>query len=146
MRPFGRIGGSLPGASPPNAMVIAAAGLLIPAPFADWLEREVAKHPYDPQRPDQSGHSLVARRLGVSTRYVSKVLYGNGLGASESGIPTVGKVDRAMTRLGASVAGVYGDLFELAIPEPDWKGGECSCCGEHLRERAPFCGFCELGI
>lgn len=127
-------------------MVIAAAGRLLPAPFADWLEREVAKRPYNPDHPEHSGVSLVARRLGVSPRWVTKVLYGNGLAYSETGLPTVQKVDRAMTRLGAQLAQVYGDLFELPLPEPDWKGGECSCCGEHLRQPAPFCGFCERGI
>lgn len=114
-------------------MVIARAGLLLPAPFHRWLTEQLG----------ETSAAELARRMGVSHRAVTQLRDGRKSPNGATGLLSVGLVDYWLIRSRSKVRiqDLYGEL--LALSEPDWKGGECSRCGAHLREPAQLCGFCE---
>lgn len=115
-------------------MVEPRAGMLLPAPFVAWLERRIG----------QSSISAVARRVGVTDRAVRRLIVFEP-DRTESGLLRVDLVDRWLTAFGDRLADVYGNLLPLA-EDWDWRGGVCEGCGEHMREPAELCGFCELEL
>lgn len=114
-------------------MVIASRGYLIPGPLLEVLADRVSRF----------GQYAVARQLGTTERRVMALLRPDWRGDNETGLVKVDTADRYLTGLGARIASVYGELYELPMLENDWQGGECDRCGEHLRRKAPLCGFCK---
>lgn len=112
-------------------MVIAKAGYLIPAPFRAVIDERVSEAGGEVQAvADQLDvNEARVRRIGVAT-------------AGQTGLLKVQTADEWLTRLGSSVAEVYGPLYGLAIPETDGCGEKCRTCGVPLCEPAPLCGFC----
>ena len=114
-------------------MVVTRAGYLLPAPFADFLAARVA---------EAGGFTPLAEALGVDAARVRRLASTNRSGNGETGLLKATTADDWLTRLGGSVAQLYGPLYGLAIPETDACGDHCLSCGEPLRDPAPLCGFC----
>lgn len=116
-------------------MVVMGGDRLLPAPFCEFLEREIRT----------SGSIGAADRLSLADRRIRCYL-GDPL-KGESGLPTVAVVDRVLTASGESIAAMYGSLYELVSlcesTETHNRINRCLKCGDRLREPAPYCGFCE---
>lgn len=112
-------------------MVVAAAGYVIPAPFRAALDRLVA---------EVGGIQALADRIGVHETRVRRV--GVATSDGQTGLLKVVTADEWLTRLGLSVAEVYGPLYGLSTPEKDGCGESCFRCGLALRQPARLCGFC----
>lgn len=120
-------------------MVVAREGLLLPAPFAEFLEAE----------GEARGWCALAEQLGIDEARVRR-LSKCQCDKTGTGLVTAVLVDVWTTKLGGRIAELYGPLYDMSIgengqpggPPRDWCGLSCKRCGNHLREPARLCGFC----
>lgn len=122
-------------------MVVAREGLLLPAPFAEFLEAE----------GEARGWCALAEQLDVDEARVRRLSKCANAPGRDTGLVTAVLVDTWTTKLGGKrIAELYGPLYDMSIgengqpggPPRDWCGLSCKRCGNHLREPAQLCGFC----